>query len=90
MSKILIIEDTAGIAELERDYFEANGYEVELKADGKAGLEAALANDYSLIICDIMLPSMDGFQIVRESVQLRKRQFSWLQPRRKKSIRSVA
>mgnify|MGYP001285069348 FL=1 len=66
MSKILIIEDTAGIAELERDYFEANGYEVELKEDGKAGLEAALANDYSLIICDIMLPSMDGFQIVRE------------------------
>ncbi|MBF1761831.1 MAG: response regulator, partial [Veillonella sp.] len=66
MSKILIIEDTAGIAELERDYFEANGYEVELKADGKAGLEAALTNDYSLIICDIMLPSMDGFQIVRE------------------------
>ena len=66
MSKILIIEDTTGIAELERDYFEANGYEVELKADGKAGLEAALANDYSLIICDIMLPSMDGFQIVRE------------------------
>ena len=66
MSKILIIEDTAGIAELERDYFEANGYEVDIYGDGKEGLEAALANDYQLIICDVMLPSMDGFQIVRE------------------------
>lgn len=66
MSKILIIEDTTGIAELERDYFEANGFEVDMCADGKEGLDAALANDYSLIICDVMLPSMDGFQIVRE------------------------
>lgn len=65
-NSILIIEDTEGIAELERDYFEANGYQVELQMDGQEGLDAALNKDFSLIICDVMLPTVDGFQIVRE------------------------
>ncbi len=66
MKKILIVEDTTGIAELERDYLEANGFEVELVGDGNSGLKKALDNDYALIILDIMLPGMDGFQVCRE------------------------
>jgi DNA-binding response OmpR family regulator len=66
MKAILIIEDDQGIAELERDYLEASDYAVTIATDGKQGLRQALENDYSLIVLDIMLPHMDGFQICRE------------------------
>jgi DNA-binding response OmpR family regulator len=59
--KVLVIEDDKSIAELERDYLEINGYECDLAYDGITGLEMALNNDYALIILDIMLPGMDGF-----------------------------
>ncbi|MDD2216791.1 MAG: response regulator transcription factor [Eubacteriales bacterium] len=59
--KVLVIEDDKSIAELERDYLEINGYECDLVYDGITGLEMALNNDYALIILDIMLPGMDGF-----------------------------
>lgn len=68
--KILIIEDDAAIAELDKDYLELEGFSVDIKGDGKQGLKAALDKDYNLIILDIMLPGMDGFEIckaVRES-----------------------
>ncbi len=64
--KILLIEDDEKISEIERDYLEANDFEVEIVHDGKLGLEKAVANEYSLIILDIMLPGVDGFQICRE------------------------
>lgn len=63
--KILIVEDDQAIAELERDYLEVHGYEVTLRADGIQALEEALEHDYHLIILDIMLPGMDGFDILR-------------------------
>ena len=66
MKAILIIEDDQGIAELERDYLEASDYAVTIATDGKQGLRQALEIDYSLIVLDIMLPRMDGFQICRE------------------------
>lgn len=66
MKKILIIEDDAKIAELERDYLEANNYLVEICHKGDEGLSKALQNDYSLIILDIMLPFSDGFEVCRE------------------------
>ncbi len=66
MKAILIIEDDQGIAELEQDYLEASDYAVTIATDGKQGLRQALENDYSLIVLDIMLPHMDGFQICRE------------------------
>lgn len=62
---ILIIEDDKNIAELERDYLEANGYEVDTKLNGESGLEAALKQNYNLILLDLMLPGMDGFEICR-------------------------
>lgn len=66
MSKILIIEDESSIAELERDYLELSGFEVDMEADGAKGLEKAESGDYALIILDLMLPSMDGFEICKE------------------------
>ncbi|MET3942241.1 DNA-binding response OmpR family regulator [Paenibacillus sp. PvP094] len=65
MTSILIIEDETTIAELERDYFELNGFTVELCHNGEEGLKLALAGDYSLIIVDLMLPGLDGFECCR-------------------------
>lgn len=65
MKQILIIEDDENIAEVERDYLEANEFEVDTAADGKTGLQKALAGDYALILLDIMLPQMNGFDVCR-------------------------
>ena len=66
MKKILIIEDERSIAELERDYLEINGYEVDIECRGKTGLMQAKNKDYDLIILDLMLPEISGFEICRE------------------------
>ena len=66
MSRILIIEDEISIAELEKDYLELSGFEVEIEGDGSKGLHRALEEDYDLIILDLMLPGMDGFEICRK------------------------
>ena len=67
--KILVVEDEKNIAELERDYLEANGYEVEIALDGKSGLDRALESDFDLVILDVMLPGIDGFEVF---LQIRK------------------
>lgn len=64
MQKILIVEDDRAIAELERDYLEINNFEVTIATNGADGLSLAQNNDYSLIILDIMLPMMDGFEVI--------------------------
>ena len=64
-SRILIIEDETSIAELEKDYLELSGFEVELEEQGDVGLERALNEDFDLLILDLMLPGMDGFEICR-------------------------
>jgi DNA-binding response OmpR family regulator len=66
MRRILIIEDEILIAELERDYLKANGFSVDIENDGKKGLERGLSGDYELIILDLMLPEMDGFEICKQ------------------------
>lgn len=66
MKKILIVEDDIGISELERDYLEANDFVVDIISDGNIGLQKALAEDYALILLDIMLPGQDGFQVCRQ------------------------
>ena len=66
MSKILIIEDEEAIADLEKDYLELSGFEVEIANRGDVGLEKALNEDYDLIIPDLMLPEVDGFDICRQ------------------------
>ncbi len=65
MSKILVVEDEEAIAELEKDYLELSGFEVEIENSGDEGLKAALNNDYDLIILDLMLPQVDGFEICK-------------------------
>jgi len=63
MKKILIIEDDTAIAALERDYLELNGFSCRIAERGTKGLEAALEEDFDLILLDIMLPGMDGFEV---------------------------
>ena len=65
MKHILIIEDDTSIAELERDYLEANGITSEIVSNGELGLQKALHQDFDLILLDVMLPGMDGFSICR-------------------------
>lgn len=65
MNKILIIEDEEAIADLEKDYLELSGFEVEVANDGEVGLKKAMEDDYNLIILDLMLPGIDGFEICR-------------------------
>ena len=71
MQKILIIEDDMDIAELERDYLEANSFAVEIVGDGALGEKRALEADVDLILLDIMLPGMDGFQVCRKVREVR-------------------
>ena len=66
MSRILIVEDEVAIADLEKDYLELSGFEVEIENDGKSGLERALNEDFDLFILDLMLPEVDGFEICRQ------------------------
>lgn len=66
MSRILIIEDEEAIAELEKDYLELSDFEVEIEQRGDTGLQKALEEDFDLLILDLMLPGMDGFEICRQ------------------------
>ncbi|MBE5857172.1 MAG: response regulator transcription factor [Lachnospiraceae bacterium] len=66
MSKILIIEDEEAIADLEKDYLEMSDFSVDIKNTGNAGLDAALSTNYDLIILDLMLPGVDGFEVCKK------------------------
>ena len=66
MSRILIVEDEVAIADLEKDYLELSGFEVEIENDGNTGLERALSEDFDLYILDLMLPGVDGFEICKK------------------------
>lgn len=66
MSRILIVEDEVAIADLEKDYLELSGFEVEVENDGMTGLARALAEDFDLFILDLMLPGTDGFEICKQ------------------------
>ncbi len=66
MKRVLIVEDDMLIAELERDYLEANGFEVDIELDGMKGQNKALQTDYDALLLDVMLPGKNGFDICRE------------------------
>ncbi|MBM7587262.1 DNA-binding response OmpR family regulator [Bacillus pakistanensis] len=66
MPKILIIEDEKSIAELERDYLEVNGFDSEIATTGEEGLRKAFDHSYDLIILDLMLPGVDGFELCKK------------------------
>lgn len=65
MEKILIIEDDAAIAAIERDYLAIDHFEVEIALDGRSGMEKALQGSFDLILLDLMLPGIDGFTVCR-------------------------
>ena len=65
MSKILIIEDEEAIADLEKDYLELSDFQVDIEHTGDVGLERALKGEYDLVILDLMLPGMDGFEVCK-------------------------
>ncbi|GAF65180.1 putative response regulator [Bacillus sp. TS-2] len=66
MKRILIVEDEKSISELQKDYLEINGFEVETEYTGDAGLERALSDYFDLIVLDVMLPGMDGFTVCKK------------------------
>ena len=66
MSRLLIIEDEEAIAYLEKDYLELSGFEVEIESSGRTGLERSLEDNFDLVILDLMLPEVDGFEICRK------------------------
>ena len=66
MDRILIIEDETDIALLEKDYMEISGFEADIESDGITGLKKALSGDYDLVILDLMIPGMSGFEVCRK------------------------
>lgn len=71
MKKILIVEDDNSIAELQKDYLELSGFEVEIREDGEEGLYAIQRNNYDLLILDVMLPKINGFEILKEIYEIK-------------------
>ena len=82
MSKVLIVEDELSIAELEKDYLELSSFEVEIETDGQQGLEKALKEDFDMIILDIMLPGVDGFEICNQRSQRNSNSYGICKKRR--------
>ena len=66
MAKILVVEDDEEIALLERDYLEVSGYEVDVKADGNGVTDIVINGNYDLLILDLMLPGVSGYEICRD------------------------
>lgn len=66
MKRLLIVEDEQLIAELERDYLEVNGFKVDIAMDGEQGLKLGLSGEYDLIILDVMLPLLNGFEVCKQ------------------------
>ena len=90
MSKrILIVEDEESIADLEKDYLELSGFEVEVANDGEIGLKKGLEGEFDLIILDLMLPGVDGLRSVVRSAARRIHRSLWFQRRKMILIRSV-
>lgn len=71
MSRILIIEDEDAIAELEKDYLELSDFKIDIENNGKEGLKRALHEDFDLILLDLMLPGIDGFEVCK-SIRAKK------------------
>lgn len=66
MNNILIIEDEESIADLEKDYLELSGFKVEAENSGDIGLKRAINEEFDLVILDLMLPNVDGFEICKK------------------------
>jgi two-component system response regulator CpxR len=65
MERVLVIDDDVGLCELVEEYLGPEGYDVEAVHNGERGLDRALANDHALVVLDVMLPGMNGFDVLR-------------------------
>ena len=61
-----MIDDDTGLCELLSEYLTAQGFEIQSVHDGEQGLKLAQANDYALILLDVMLPTLDGFEVLKQ------------------------
>ena len=66
MAKILIVDDEQNIRDILREYLELGGYEVGEAVDGMDAIKKAKAEDYDLIVMDVMMPKLDGYSSVKE------------------------
>jgi DNA-binding response OmpR family regulator len=66
-SKILIVEDEPNIGRGLKDNLEFEGYEIDLAADGSSGLKLILTNRYDLVLLDVMMPEMSGFDVCKKA-----------------------
>ncbi|MBE7216204.1 response regulator [Shewanella benthica] len=65
MNHLLLIDDDMGLSELLAQLLELEGFELTLAHDGQSGLELALDKDYDLILLDVMLPKLNGFEVLK-------------------------
>jgi two-component system response regulator CpxR len=65
MNRILVIDDDIDLCELLTDYLTTEGFAVEVVHEGEAGAAQALAGDYELVVLDVMLPGINGFEVLR-------------------------
>lgn len=65
MDQILIIDDDVALCELVTEYLEPLGFQIESVHRGDAGAERALAGEHSLVVLDVMLPGLNGFEVLR-------------------------
>lgn len=65
-SRVLLIEDDLSIAELQKDFLDINHIDAEIARDGLEGVNRAQNEAFDLIVIDIMLPSLDGFEVCRQ------------------------
>lgn len=66
MTRILIIEDEPNMRMGLRDNLEFEGYEVDIAVDGEEGLTSALGKKFDLILLDVMLPKISGFEVCKQ------------------------
>ena len=64
--RVLIVEDEVAIADLEKDYLELSGFDVVIENAGDTGLKRALSDEFDIIVLDLMLPGMDGFEVCKQ------------------------
>jgi two-component system response regulator CpxR len=65
MERVLVVDDDAELCQLVTRYLVREGFEIDWAPNGAAGVERALADDYSMIMLDVMMPDMDGFEALR-------------------------
>lgn len=87
--RILIIEDEKKLARFMALELRQEGYDVDVEHDGRSGLTAALDKDYDLILLDLILPEMDGFEVTRR-LQLEKTPYLFMMAERDSVIDIVA